>query len=147
MGGGGSGDGAAEGHETVQRTVRRDARAGAERGRVAGNAGRTAVAGPVPIGEVGRRERYVAATTRAALTGAVRPLTVRAPTGSGRQPSDEPAASTVAVEARISPPDASAWRRWATFTASPTTVYSRRPPPPSVPATTVPVLTPIPISS
>mgnify|MGYP003694500753 CR=1 FL=1 len=46
--------------------------------------------------------------------------------------------------ATISPPSASLCSRWATFTASPITVYSSRPPPPIAPAITCPVFTPDP---
>src|SRR5213593_4064016 len=84
------------------------------------------------------------AKTRYTSTLSLRPLTSRAPMASTVIPG---AAATVAAVATISPASASDWRRWAIFTASPTTVYSRRPPPPTVPAMTVPVLTPIPIPS
>ena len=47
--------------------------------------------------------------------------------------------------ATISPPSASLCNRWATFTASPITVYSSRPPPPITPAITCPVFTPTPM--
>src|SRR6266511_2826351 len=71
--------------------------------------------------------------TRKTSTGSSRPFTCREPIGS-----DEiPGAEVIVVElATISPPSASLCRRWATFTASPITVYSSRPPPPIAPATT-----------
>src|SRR5207247_162437 len=68
-------------------------------------------------------------------------------TATGRRSSAgiDGARANVEALARISPPLASDWRRWAMFTASPTTVYSSLPPPPTVPATTVPVLIPMPM--
>src|SRR6266545_1660452 len=70
--------------------------------------------------------------TRKTSTGSSRPFTCREPIGS-----DEiPGAEVIVVElATISPPSASLCRRCATFTASPITVYSSRPPPPIAPAT------------
>src|SRR5207249_4176354 len=90
----------------------------------------------------GRRVHDVPGTkTRNTCTGSSRPFTTRGPIDSLWTPG---AALTVDAEATTSPASASDCSRDATFTASPTTVYSSRPPPPTVPAITEPVFTPIP---
>src|SRR5881397_456230 len=94
------------------------------------------------LGGCGRRAHPI--TTRNTSTGSSRPFTMRGPMGVA---ATSGAAATVEAAATISPASASDCSRWATFTASPTTVYSRRPPPPTVPAITDPVLTPMPTPS
>ena len=83
-------------------------------------------------------------TTRNTSTGSSRPFTMRGPIGSH---ATSGAAATVLAAATIWPPSASDCSRCATFTASPITVYSSRPPPPTVPAITEPVFRPIPTPS
>src|SRR5207302_8695772 len=82
------------------------------------------------------------ACTRYTSTLSFRPFTCRSPTDSAGTAG---AAATVAAVAKTSPASASDCSRCAMFTASRPTAYSRRPPPPTVPAMTHPVLTPIPI--
>ena len=101
--------------------------------------------------ETAARSRPVVAaiTRRSPGSGRPRPAprgpSRRAGRSARRRPSG--AAETVEAAATTSPPPASDWRRCATLTASPITVYSSRPPPPIAPAITTPVFNPIPTCS
>ena len=78
--------------------------------------------------EVGRVAHHAPlARIRKTSTGSSRPFTTRGPIDSAATVG---AAETVEAAATTSPPPASDCRRCATFTASPITVYSSRPPPP-----------------